>query len=38
MAKTISLKTVKASIAKPSGKPQPGDKTLGMSQLSDYMK
>ena len=30
MTKTISLKTVKASIAKPSGKPQPGDKTLGI--------
>ena len=30
MARTISLKTVKASTSKPNGKPPPEDKTLGV--------
>ena len=30
MASTISIKTVKASTAKPNGKPMIGDKTLGI--------
>ena len=33
MERTISLKTVKASTAKPNGKPPPGDKTLGLDSL-----
>ena len=36
MASTISMKTAKASTAKPNGKPPPVDKTLGIDPYTHF--
>ena len=36
MVGSISMKTVKASTAKPNTKPRPGDKTLGLDTAIQF--